>query len=259
MPEVSKRLVKVGEYVYHTTKNTLPRFNVEELAKPRLARRAVTHVYDAKGNKVGHFTTTRDLFGEGKKTSQIHFASHLRPGSGIGEEALRQSMRSLKTDQFAHSAARTSHGDAFTRRTSKPETLRSPRPTGDESNLKRATGKEEKVPLRAGMRARAFSYLDSDADYLMSRNAHPFGRKSMPTVQNSRAHRHAVAGVPVVGGSLVLWNKQDHPRGGKGKFVSKSAWGVVHKLDQADVHVVTTMTGPKKARLRKLKRKIVET
>ena len=40
--------------------------------------------------------------------------------------------------------------------------------------------------------------------------------------------------------------------------VGKSAWGVVTKLDQADVHVVSTMTGPKKARRRKLKR-IVET
>jgi hypothetical protein len=244
---VSKRVVKVGEYIYHTTKNTLPRLNLEDATKPRLARRAVTHVYDTKGVKVGHFTTTRNLHGEGKKTSQIHYASHLRPGSGIGEEALRQSMRSLKTNQFAHSSKRTGHGDRFTRRTSRPETWKSPRPTGDASNLKRATGAEEKVSFRTAMRTRAFSYTDADNDYLMSSYAHKKG-KVAPTFSDSRAARHAVVAVPTVavGGSAGAdaWDKRK-----KKKNVKKMS------PDSSALHVMGsgTMRGP--GRLKKVKRK----
>jgi len=81
--------------------------------------------------------------------------------------------------------------------------------------------------------------------------------------KTQRAYRAKRAGVVGAQGTVVAGTGalayNDHKKGQQERAkVRKSAWGLVHKLDQSDVHVNTTMTGSKKARRRKLKR-IVET
>lgn len=214
---VSKRTVKVGEYVYHTSRNILPRLNMEG-DKVRLARRATTHVFDKEGKKVGHFTTSRDLRGADRKTSQVHYASHTVKGSGIGEEALRQSMKSLKTDKFRHSKSRTPHGNSFTERTSSPGSLKDARPWGDESTLKRPrNGEETKVKGKAKLKAKAFAYRDDDRNYLLYEAKRKPGQSHPLGGSGSRAERHATAaGTTAVGAGLVYGNR-DPKKKGKGQ------------------------------------------
>ena len=129
------------------------------------------------------------------------------------------------------------------------------------------TGPKAKAAKKSGGIGEAAA---AEAKHTQAKSSHAFketqekiDRASGGRYKAERAYRVKRAGVigaqtTVVGGTGALMY-HDNKKGKQERAkVRKSAWGIVTKLDQSDVHVVTTMTGAKKARLRKVKRKIAE-